>query len=245
MKIFIGIIIFLLAWQFFSIILNVPLILPTPFDTFVSLEHLFSQVETYQALTSTVWESVLVLVLVVIVGIPIGFLMGISNTLYELFRPAIMIIQAVPVISWLALVIFLWGIGWKGPVLISFLSLLPLSIFTTASGVKNIDKNLIEMAKTYRVPGRKIVKTIYFGSLLPFIVATIEVSIGDVWKVIIVSEYLCGGSGIGVLISWARQYVDVPRVYALTIIAVSLGIVSERIVTLFFKKMMVKWQISS
>jgi len=55
------------------------------------------------------------------------------------------------------------------------------------------------------------------------------------------AEFLCGNSGLGVLISWARQYVDVPRVYALTILAVALGIASERILRVFTKRMRERW----
>ncbi len=245
MKILLGILIFLIAWQIFATILNVPLILPSPYLTFESLYHLALQLETYQAILSTVWKSLLVLLMVVVIGTPVGFLMGINESIYQIFRPAITVVQAVPVISWLALVIFVWGIGWKGPVVISFLSLLPISIFTTAAGVRSTDTNLIEMARVYKVPYVRIIRTIYLGSLIPFIFSTVEVIIGDVWKVIVVSEYLCGSNGIGVLISWARQYVDVPRIYALTIIAVTLGITSERLVKFAFRKALEKWQIRS
>jgi len=245
LKILFGILIFLILWQIFSVILNVPLILPSPYLTFESLYHLALQQETYQAIFSTVWKSLLVLLIVIAIGTPVGFLMGINESVYQIFRPAITVVQAVPVISWLALVIFVWGIGWKGPVVISFLSLLPISIFTTATGVRSTDRNLIEMAKVYKVSQIRIIRTIYLGSLVPFIFSTVEVIIGDVWKVIIVSEYLCGSDGIGVLISWARQYVDVPRIYALTIIAVALGITSERFVKFFFRKALKKWQIQS
>lgn len=187
----------------------------------------------------------MVLLMVVAIGTPIGFLMGINENVYQIFRPAVTVIQAVPVISWLALVIFMWGIGWKGPVVIGFLSLLPISIFTTAVGIRSTDRTLIEMAKVYRVPKAKILKTVYLGSLVPFIFSTIEVIIGDVWKVIVVAEYLCGSNGIGVLISWARQYVDVPRIYALTIITIALGITSERIVKIAFRKILERWEMKS
>lgn len=245
MKVFLGILIFLIAWQIFSVILNVPLILPSPYLTFESLSHLAVDFDTYQAIFSTVWKSLLVLLMVVAIGTPIGFLMGINENVYQIFRPAVTVIQAVPVISWLALVIFMWGIGWKGPVVIGFLSLLPISIFTTAVGIRSTDRTLIEMAKVYRVPKAKILKTVYLGSLVPFIFSTIEVIIGDVWKVIVVAEYLCGSNGIGVLISWARQYVDVPRIYALTIITIALGITSERIVKIAFRKILERWEMKS
>ncbi len=225
--------------------LNAPLVLPTPYATLFSLLEAFSNFETFYALWSTVWKGLMVLGLVIAVGVPIGFVMGLSDTVYGLMRPVIMVVQAVPVISWLVLVIFLWGIGWKGPVLISLLSLLPMVIFTTVSGVRNLDKTLVEMVTVYKVPKGKVFKEVYLGSIVPFVSAAVEVSVGDVWKVILVSEYLCGSSGIGVLISWARQYVDVPRVYALTIIAVALGIASERLVKKFLGRITKRWVTSS
>ncbi|WP_456399205.1 ABC transporter permease [Mesoaciditoga sp.] len=244
MKTLIGIAALLLAWQIISLMIGATLILPTPYQTFEALIKLFGEVETFSAILSTIWKSFLTLLLVMGIGIPIGVVMGSNDSLYEFIRPGVMVIQSVPIISWLALVIFLWGIGWKGPILISFLSLLPTAIFTSASGMKNVDKSLLEMAKVYNVSKKDVLKDVYIGSIMPFILATFEVSVGSVWKVMIMAEYLCGGSGIGVLISWARQYVDVPQIYALTLIAVIIGLSTERISRFYAKKAFKKWELS-
>ena len=244
MKTIIGLFLFLLVWEILSLSLGSSFILPTPVETFKALIHEITKIETFHAFLSTAWKGFFVLGLVVFFGTLIGLVMGISSTIYEILRPVVMIIQAVPVISWLAFVIFLWGIGWKGPVLISFLSLLPIAIFTTSAGVRNIDKDLLEMVKVYNVPKKKVFVDIYLGSIIPFVVATVDISIGNVWKVILVSEFLCGDNGLGVLISWARQYVDAPRVYALTIIAVSFGIASERLAKRFVRRLTKKWELS-
>ena len=244
MKILVGIVVLLLAWQIFSLVIGATLILPTPYQTFEALIELLKDVETFEAILSTVWKSFLTLLLVMGVGIPIGLIMGSNASLYDLIRPSVMVIQSVPIISWLALVIFLWGIGWKGPILISFLSLLPTAIFTSASGMKNVDRSLLEMAKIYKVSRKDVLKDVYLGSIMPFILATFEVCIGSVWKVMIMAEYLCGGSGIGVLISWARQYVNVPQIYALTLIAVVIGLSSERISRFYVKKVFKRWELS-
>ncbi len=244
MKTIVGLLLLLLVWEISALLLGSSFILPTPIETFKALIHELTKIETFHAFLSTAWKGFFVLGLVVLLGTLIGLVMGINTAIYEILRPVVMIVQAVPVISWLALVIFLWGIGWKGPVLISFLSLLPISIFTTAAGVRSIDKDLLEMVKVYKVPKRKVFKDIYLGSIVPFVVATIDISIGNVWKVILVSEFLCGDEGLGVLISWARQYVDVPRVYALTIIAVAFGIISERLTRRFVRRLTRKWGMS-
>jgi NitT/TauT family transport system permease protein len=147
-----------------------------------------------------------------------------------------MVIQTVPVISWLSLVIFMWGIGWKGPIFIAFLSILPTALLTTVSGVRNLDNNLLEMAAVYQVPKARIFKDIHMGSLLPFIAAILDVSIGLAWKVILVAEYLCGGDGLGEEILEARMNVDIPRIWALTLIAVIFGILAERLIKLMLKR---------
>lgn len=83
------------------------------------------------------------------------------------------------------------------------------------------------MAKLYRVPQQRIIRDIYFGSLFPFIAAILDVNIGLVWKVILVTEYLCGGNGLGEKILMARMNIDTTTAWALTLIAVVLGITTE------------------
>jgi len=53
------------------------------------------------------------------------------------------------------------------------------------------------------------------------------VNIGQAWKVMLVTEYLCGGDGLGEKILMARMNIDAPGAWALTFIAVSLGIMTE------------------
>ncbi len=239
----IGILIFIAIWQVLAMMINKSII-PAPAETIrLLMEFLFSS-HILLAAWETAWKVFLALLLVMLIGMPAGLFLGLSDTFYDMFRPIIMLIQSVPVISWLSLVIFAWGIGWKGPVFIAFLSLLPISILTTVSGVRNLDKNLLEMARLYQVPGNRILKDIYLGSLLPFIAAILDVSIGQAWKVILVAEYLSGGSGLGVEILRMRMNIDFPGVWALTLIAVLLGIVTERLIKLGLRRLSNQWTIA-
>lgn len=243
LKGFIGIMIFIIIWQLLAVIVGKSII-PGPAETLGRmLEFLFSS-RILLACWDTAWKVFLALLLVMLIGLPGGLLLGLSDTIYDMFRPLIMIIQAVPVISWLSLVIFAWGIGWKGPVFIAFLSLLPISILTTVAGVRNLDKNLLEMARLYKVPHSRVLKDIYLGSLLPFIAAIADVSIGQAWKVILVAEYLSGGSGLGVEILRMRMNIDFPGVWALTLIAVLLGIITERLIKLGLRRVSDQWKVA-
>lgn len=236
MKFVYGLVLLILIWAIASALINSQLILPTPINVGrVFIEMIFTK-NLWISLLSTIYKGLIALGLTIFLGFIFGFLMGIFDIAYELLRPAFTIFQSVPVVSWLVLVIFIWGIGFKGPIVITVLSLLPNTTFAIAQGVKNTDKKLLEMANIYNVPRMKIIKDIYFGSIIPFFLTALEVVSGNIWKVIIVSEYLSGNEGIGVQIAWARQYVNIPKVYALTIFAVIFGLVSERIVKFLIKR---------
>lgn len=237
-----GIIIFILLWQLLALLFGWSIILPPPPEVFQTMGNLCLNPDTGMAALQTAWKVLLSLALVLIIGIALGLLLGMFKALYEMMRPIIMVIQAVPVISWLTLVIFAWGIGWRGPVFITFLALLPMALLTTVSGVRNLDHKLLEMARVYKVPAGRVFKDIYIGSLLPFVAAIIDVSIGQAWKVILVTEYLCGNSGLGVKILSSRYAVDSTGVYAYTLLAVILGIVTERLVKLAMGRVSAKWQ---
>ena len=238
-----GIILFLVIWQVLAIYLDANTIIPGLGAIYNELTSLIGKQTFLVAVVSTIGKVIVALLLTLLIGLPLGFLLGINNKLFDMFRPIIMVIQAVPVISWLTLVIFAWGIGFRGPIFITFLSLFPIALLTTVSGVRNLDKNLLEMATLYRVPRWQVIRDIYLGSLLPFIVAILDVTLGQAWKVILVSEYLCGNSGLGVLILAARYEVNPAKVWALTFLAVLLGLITERLVKLLFRKVAKRWAI--
>lgn len=238
---FLGIALFIVLWEVLAQLLNKSLILPKPGVVFRVLGGLLFQVNTYSIALQTAWKVLLALGLVLLLGVFLGLLLGLVKPLNDMSRPIIMVIQAVPVISWLSLVIFTWGISWEGPVFIAFLSLLPTAILTTIAGVQNLDRKLLEMARIYRVPWTRVLKDVYLGSLLPFFIAVVDVSLGQAWKVILVAEFLCGDQGLGVQISWARQLFNIPGVYAYTLLAVILGMLTERFIKYYLGKVKKRW----
>jgi NitT/TauT family transport system permease protein len=216
-----------LVWQTAFLLVGKEIIIPNPVATLTLMIRFVVSGKVLLPIWQTTWKATAALFFSMAIGIPIGFFLGRSVFWYRFFRPWIMVIQAVPVVSWLTLVIFTWGLGWKGPVFISTVSLLPMSILTTISGVQKLDIQLLEMAYFYRTPFQKILGDIYLGSLFPFIVAIFDVNIGQAWKVILVTEYLCGGDGLGEQILTTRMNVDTAGAWALTLVAVSLGIATE------------------
>ena len=213
-------------WGIAAFFVDTPIILPGPAETLARLA-IMADAALFSSVVSSMGKVLAVLCIVVCLGVGLGMALGLSPALHEAFRPLLLAAQAMPVISWLALVVFAFGIGWRGPVFIASLAFLPSAVFTTVAGVRHFERDLVEMADLYGVRGVRRWRDLYLGSLAPFMKAVVDTVSGGAWKAVLVAEYLCGGDGLGVRIAWARQMADVEGVYALSLVAVLLGLLGE------------------
>lgn len=235
-KFFLGIFSLIFLWWIISLLVNSELIVPSPYTVILSLIEIIKKGMLFSALFSTFLKGILGMLISLVIGVPLGFLMGISNSFEEILRPGTMFIRSVPIISWLSSILVIWGVGWQAPVFIVVVSLIPPILFNVAQGVKTVDGKLLEMARIYKVPKRKVIRNIYLGSLVPFLLSAVRVSVGTMWKVAIVAEYVAGDSGMGIQISDAKFYLETPKVFAFTMVAVLCGLLLEYLFDLFISK---------
>ena len=143
----------------------------------------------------------------------------------------------------LGFAVFSLGIGWRAPVLISVLVFLPTALFVTVSGVRGLEREILEMAEVYGIRGWKRWRYLYAGALAPCVRAVIETVAGGAWKTVLVTEYLCGSDGVGVRIAWARQTADIEAAYALSLLAVLLGLGCEFLLRRSAEAMGRRWRL--
>lgn len=203
------------------------MIIPSPFKVLETLFKTLGKADIYISILSTFSKAISGLFLALIIGIPIGFLTGRFEIFYSILNPLLMAIRSTPVVSWLTFVILSWGIGWRAPVFIVMVSLLPNIIYNIMEGTKNVDKKLLEVAKVYKVRKMKVLKYIYLGSITPFLIAVLKLSLGSMWKAAIVAEYLAGNSGLGALILDAKYYLDSTSIFVYTILSIVCGLLME------------------
>ncbi len=222
-----GILILFLIWIILYYSVNNDLVVPSPLKVFKLSLNILSNQSIYYNILDTFSKAIIGLFFALIIGIPFGYLIGRFDMAYNYLNPLLMAIRSTPVVSWLTFVILTWGIGWRAPVFIVMVSLLPNIIYNTMEGTRNVDKKLLEMAKIYKVSSKKIIKYIYIGSITPFLIASLKVSLGSMWKAAIVAEYLAGNSGLGSLILDAKYYLDSASIFVYTILAISVGLSME------------------
>ncbi len=136
-------------------------------------------------------------VLAIIVGVPVGLLVGMSKNAQYALNPFIQIFKPVSPLAWLPLLLFIFqDINMTAISTIFITSIWPI-IINTALGVKSVNEDYMNVAKVLRfTPLEKIIQIILPVSV-PYIFTGMRLSLGIAWLVIVAAEMLTGGIGIG------------------------------------------------
>lgn len=136
-------------------------------------------------------------ILAILVGVPLGLLIGMSKNAQYAFDPFIQIFKPVSPLAWLPLLLFIFqDINMTAISTIFITSIWPI-IINTALGVKSVSEDYMNVAKVLRFsPLEKIIQIILPVSV-PYIFTGMRLSLGIAWLVIVAAEMLTGGIGIG------------------------------------------------
>ena len=177
--------------------------------------------------------SLLRITLGLLAGIAAGILTAVltsrSEVLRALLAPAVRVIRATPVASFIILVL-LWVAKGRVPAVISALVVLPIVWESTTAGLSSVDQNLMEFARAYRLTRLDTLRHVVLPALQPHLSAAICTAIGLAWKSGIAAEVLClPRAGIGTQVYFSKLYLDTPGLFAWTLVVVALSMTVERI----------------
>ena len=135
--------------------------------------------------------------LAVLVGIPVGLMVGMSKNIQYALNPFIQILRPVSPLAWLPLLLYVFkDINNTAMSTIFITSIWPI-IINTALGVKSVSEDYLNVAKVLRFTPVEKVFQIILPVSVPFIFTGMRLSLGIAWLVIVAAEMLTGGIGIG------------------------------------------------
>jgi NitT/TauT family transport system permease protein len=162
----------------------------------------------------------------VIVGIPMGAVMGWRRRVEYTLDPFFTALYGSPLVALAPLIILVFGVGLTGKaVLVFLLSVFPF-IFNTFTGVKSTDQLLINVVRSFGGKERHLYVNVILPSTLPFIVAGARLAIGRGIVGVIVGEFYAASEGIGFAIAHFGDTYRLPEMFVgiiiLSLIAVLL-----------------------
>jgi len=238
MRKIIGTLILLSIWKVVSPFVD-PIVLPEP--TVVLKKVIWILRNDYSEIFTTITRINLTFILVIFLGTILGLLISISEGFYKLFKPVIIFMQSTPIISWLLLAL-IWFDSKSVPYFIGVISSLPILILNIRAGVKNCDSKLLEMAKLYKVSPFKRATSIFYPSLVPFILPAIKSITTNLFKIIVMAEVIVKlpkGIGNGLNIGWLN--IETEIVLAWTVIILFCSYFYEKIISFILERVWRKY----
>ena len=231
----------ILIWQIISLILDMPLLFPGPISVFKRLLELIITKEFIISSLSSLLRIFLGIIVATILGTVLAVLCSLSKIIHNVFYPILTIIKSTPVVSFV-LIIWLFIGEQRTPIIITIMMMLPIVWASVYQGIKNVDKDLLEVASIFKIPFKKQLFSLYMPSVMPYFISALLSGIGLSWKAGIAAEVLCSPKwSIGEAIFNAKYDFNGVDLFAWTVTVIILSLIFELISTLLLKKLVKKY----
>ncbi|MES2205885.1 MAG: ABC transporter permease [Pseudomonadota bacterium] len=157
-------------------------------------------------------------------GLVLGIFMGLSRTVKAYVYPTFEVVSQFPVVGWIPLLIIFVGIDEALKIsAISLAVIVPVTV-NTYKGIANIPLKFLEVAKVYRFSFRQVVSRVVWAAALPSIFNGFRQGVMQGWLSLVFVELLASSEGIGYLMVWGRQLLQLDLVMAGMLIIGVVGI---------------------
>ena len=131
------------------------------------------------------------------VGIPLGFVIGRFQFANNMVAPLISLLKPVSPLAWLPIGLLVFKSANPAAIWTIFICSIWPMIINTATGVRRVPVDYMNVARVLNLSEWKILTRILFPAVLPYTLTGVRLAIGTAWLVIVAAEMLTGGVGIG------------------------------------------------
>ena len=167
-------------------------ILATLFSISDSPAFLKALSETAQAFVAGVFFAV-------VIGIPVGIMMGKNRLIDELLLPWVNIFLSAPLTALVPVLMVLFGFGMKAIIITTTLFAIWIIILNARAGVMQINRSLVDMGRSFGATPLAAFTKIYFWAALPEILGGVRIGVIRAVKGVIIGQLLISIVGFGAL----------------------------------------------
>jgi nitrate/nitrite transport system permease protein len=135
--------------------------------------------------------------LAILMGTPLGFLLGLSAVFHRTFDPVIQILRPISPLAWLPLGLVIFRQSEPAAIFTIAICAMWPTVINTAVGVRSISPEYLNVGKVLKLSPMKTLRRIIIPGSLPYVFTGYRLSLGLAWLVIVASEMLTGAPGVG------------------------------------------------
>lgn len=217
-------VVFLSLWEVFGRLSN-PILFAPPSRIYRAFVDLTEAGTLPSALAVTLNTLAVGYALSIVVGVALGVLVGRRETLAKILEPYLDAIYATPRVVIIPLVIVWFGIGYSGRLFIVFLgTVIPIAL-NTAIGVRQARPDLIEVAHSFGVSERQLVRHVIIPGAIPYIVAGLRIGAGRALLGVVIAEIFLDLTGVGGIIATGAAFLHTADMLAGVVVFAVMGII--------------------
>ena len=211
------------AWEFFGRDIN-PVFGSYPSAIGVAFVELVRSGQLGAALYESLRPFVVGYGLAIIVGVPLGLVIGRFRVVEAALGIYVTAGYAMPLVALVPLLILWLGLGFAVKAAVVFLmSLFPICI-NTWLGVTAVPKSLIEVGRAFVAPNSVILRRIVLPATLPYIMAGIRLAVGRAVVAMVIAEFFTTISGLGAIIINSANNFDTATMFVPIVVLMVLAI---------------------
>lgn len=217
------------AWQVVGSSIN-PIFLSTPLKIAQAFAATIQSGELPMAVLVSLGVTAAGFLCALVVGVPLGLLMGRFRTFEYLVDPYVSALYVVPRIALIPLIIIWAGLGVQAQIIVVFGTTVFPILLSTYAGVKNVEARLLETAYAFGASERQLFFKVIIPASVPFIMSGLRLGIGQAVIGMIVAQMFLGIAGMGfMLTSYGNQFAT-DYVFVVVLSLAALGILLTEMV---------------
>jgi sulfonate transport system permease protein len=183
-------------------------ILPEPLAVVTAAWTLVQSGDLWANVKVSAWRAVAGFAIGGGIGFALGLATGLSRSAETALDSTIQMIRNIPALAMIPLVILWFGIGEEAKLFLVALGVFFPVYVNTFHGIRSVDANLIEMARSYGLSGFALYRDVILPGALPSILVGVRFALGLMWVMLIVAETISAQSGIGYMTMNAREFLQ-------------------------------------
>ncbi len=225
----------LLLWHVLAVyVINDTTLLVSPMVVVrTAYDMLFVTGELYPHLFASSWIFFYGFILAIVVGVPLGFVMALSPVVRDYVNPWMATLYTTPRIAFAPVLLLWFGIGGGSKIAIVFLGCVFPILINSYYGMRVVNREYVELARSFRLRPWALFVKILLPASIPFILAGIRLAIGRGLTGVAIAEWFGATEGLGYLVFFAGQTLNVPTLFVGVAAFALLGILGFELVRRF------------
>ena len=195
-----------------------PLYMPSPWAVAATLVQLFATGTIWPHLIATFTAALGGLALGIIIGTALGAVAAVTPFVGELLEPVMIGLNAVPRVVLAPLFVIWFGIGLGSKVALAVILVAVLVFFTVFTGIRGVDKRLVERVTTLGGGRADLLREVYLPSVTAWLLGSLKVAVGFAFTGAVVGEFVASTKGLGYLLSFAQSSYNSALMIALVVL---------------------------